>query len=63
MRKTSTNVEIEQLAKALHKLNDRERQQLWSLLATLEEDEDPGALQALHESEEDVTEGRLYSLK
>ncbi len=61
MGKAAEKLEVEQLAEAIRKLPARERQRLWSLLATLEEEQDPGALRALRESEKDVQEGRLYT--
>lgn len=63
MAKVALELELEQLAQAILKLPLRERQRLGSLLATLEEAQDPGALKALRESEEDVKKGRLYTLE
>ncbi len=54
---------VEQLAEAIRTLSHKEREELWSLLATIEESDDPGALKALRESEEDLREGRLYNLE
>ncbi len=61
--KVTLEVELEELARAILRLSDEERQKLWSLLATLEEAQDPGALQALREAERDVQKGRLYSFE
>lgn len=44
-------------------LPPKEREELWSLLATFEEASDRGALPALKESEEDVKKGRLHSFE
>ncbi|MCS6937270.1 MAG: hypothetical protein NZ610_03205 [Candidatus Bipolaricaulota bacterium] len=63
MAKVAVELELEQLAQAILKLPRPERQRLWSLLATLEEAHDPGALKALRESEADVKEGRLYTFE
>jgi len=63
MARVSLEVELEQLARAILKLSKKERQQLLSLLATLEGSQDPGALEALRGSEEDVREGCLYSFE
>lgn len=63
MTKVSLELELEQLAQTILKLSREDRQQLLSLLATLEEEQDPGALQALREAENDVEEGRLYSFE
>ncbi len=63
MAKVELELELEQMAQAILKLSRSERQRLWSLLATLEEAQDPGALKALRESEEDVKEGRLYTFE
>jgi hypothetical protein len=54
---------VKRLAEAIRTLSAKECQELWSLLATLEEREDLGALAALRESEEDVREGRLYTFE
>lgn len=61
MAKNSAKLEIEQLAQMIARLSPAERQRLWELLATLEEECDPGAFKALRESEEDVRQGRLHS--
>nr|BAL59701.1 hypothetical protein HGMM_OP4C337 [Candidatus Acetothermum autotrophicum] len=63
MAKISAKPQIEQLAQMIAKLSPVERQHLCELLATLEEERDPGALKALQESEEDVRQGRLYSFR
>lgn len=63
MTKVSLELELEQLAQTILKLSYEDRQQLLSLLATLEEEQDPDALQALREAENDVEEGRLYSFE
>jgi hypothetical protein len=63
MAKVSAELELEELAQAILTLTDQERQRLWSLLATLEESEDSGALRALRESEKDLTEGRIYTFE
>ncbi len=59
--KVTVELNLEQLARAILSLPAQERQQLWSLLATLEEANDPGALKALQESEQDMQAGRLYT--
>ena len=63
MAKVALEVELEQLAQAIMNLSPEERERLWSLLATMEEEQDPGALKVLRESEADVKAGRLYILQ
>ena len=63
MAKVALEVELEQLAQAVMNLSPEERERLWSLLATMEEAQDPGALKALRKSEADVKAGRLYTLQ
>jgi len=63
MAKVALELELEQLAQAIMNLSPEERERLWSLLATMEEAQDPGALKALRESEADVKAGRLYTLQ
>lgn len=63
MARVTVELNVEQLARAIAALPQRQRQELWSLLATIEEEEDPGALEALRESEEDVKAGRTYSFE
>lgn len=63
MAKVAVEVELEQLAQAIMNLSPEDRERLWSLLATMEEAQDPGALEALRESEADVKEGRLYTFQ
>jgi len=63
MAKVALELELEQLARAIMNLPPEERERLWSLLATMEEAQDPGALKALRESEADVKAGRLYTLQ
>ena len=63
MAKVALEVELEQLAQAIMNLPSEERERFWSLLATMEETQDPGALKALRESEADVKAGRLYTLQ
>ena len=63
MAKVALEVELEQLAQAIMNLSPEERERLWSLLATMEEAQDPGALKARRESEADVKAGRLYTLQ
>jgi len=63
MAKVALEVELEQLAQAIMNLSPEERERFWSLLATMEEEQDPGALKALRESEADVKVGRLYTLQ
>ena len=63
MAKVALEVELEQLAQAIMNLSPEERERFWSLLATMEEAQDPGALKALRESEADVKAGRLYTLQ
>ena len=53
----------EELARAIMELPPTEREKLGSLLATMEESSDPGALDALKESEEDVKRGRLHAFE
>ena len=62
MAKVALELELEQLARAIMNLPPEERERLWSLLATMEE-QDPGALKALCESEADVKARRLYTLQ
>ncbi|MBZ0169398.1 hypothetical protein MELA_00676 [Candidatus Methylomirabilis lanthanidiphila] len=61
MGKIKLEISLEELAKTITELPPKERKELWSLLATLEEASDRGALEALKESEEDVKKGRLHS--
>jgi len=63
MAKVALEVELEELAQAIMNLSPEERERLWSLLATMEEEQDPGALKVLRESEADVKAGRLYILQ
>ena len=63
MAKVALELELEQLARAIMNLPPEERERLWSLLATMEEEQDPGALKALRESEADVGAGRLYTFQ
>jgi hypothetical protein len=63
MAKVSLELDIEQLARAIAGLPRTQQQQLWSLLATFEERDDPGAVESLRESEEDVRAGRIYSFE
>ena len=63
MAKVALEVELEQLAQAIMNLSPEERERFWSLLATMEEEQDPGALKALRESEADVRAGRLYTFQ
>jgi len=63
MAKVALELELEQLARAIMNLPPEERERLWSLLATMEEAQDPGALKALRESEADVRAGRLYTFQ
>ena len=63
MAKVALELELEQLARAIMNLPPEERERLWSLLATMEEEQDPGALKALRESEADVRAGRLYTFQ
>ena len=57
MSKIKLEISLEELAKAIMELPVKEREKLWSLLATIEEEFDPGALATLEESEEDVKKG------
>jgi len=63
MAKVSVELDIEQLARAIAALPRKQREELWALLATLEEEADPGAAEALRESEEDVRAGRLFTME
>lgn len=63
MGKTKLEISLEELAKAIMELPLKEREELWSLLATMEQAADPGALAALRESEEDVRKGRLHTFE
>jgi len=63
MARVTVELNVEQLAHAVAALSHRQRRELWSLLATIEEEEDPGALEALRESEEDVAAGRTHSFE
>ena len=63
MAKVALEVELEQLAQAIMNLSPEEREWFWSLLATMEEAQDPGALKALRKSEADVKAGCLYTLQ
>jgi len=63
MAKVALELELEQLAQAIMNLSPEERERLWSLLATMEEAQDPGVLKALREFEADVKPGRLYTLQ
>lgn len=62
MGKIKLGIPLEEPAKTITELPPKEREELWSLLATLEEAPDRGALAALEESEEDVTYGVRGSL-
>lgn len=63
MSKIKLEVPLEELAKTITELPPKEREELWSLLATFEEASDKSALVALKESEEDVKKGRLHSFE
>ncbi len=63
MAKIKLEMPLEDLARAIMDLPLKEREELWSLLATMEEAADPGALGALLESEEDVRKGRLHTFE
>ena len=63
MAKVALELELEQLARAIMNLSPEERERFWSLLATMEEAQGPGALKALRESEADVRAGRLYTFQ
>ena len=63
MGKIRLEMSLEELAGAIMRLPVKEREELWSLLATMEESADPEALAALRESEEDVRKGRLHSFE
>ena len=63
MGKIRLEMSLEELAGAIMRLPVKEREELWSLLATMEESADPEALGALRESEEDVRKGRLHSFE
>lgn len=63
MGKIKLEMPLEELAKAIMGLPAKDRGELWSLLATMEEASDRGALAALEESEEDVRKGRLHTFE
>ena len=63
MSKIMLEIPVEDLARAIMELPAKEREELWSLLATMEESSDPGALDALKESEEDVKRERLHAFE
>jgi len=63
MGKIKLEMPLEELAGAIMRLPVKEREELWSLLATMEESADPEALGALRESVEDVRKGRLHSFE
>lgn len=63
MGKIRLEMPLEELAKAIRGLPAKDREELWSLLATMEQASDPGALAALEESEEDVRKGRLHTFE
>ncbi len=63
MAKVTVDLNVRQLARAIAALSEEQRQELWSLLATIEEERDPDAIEALRESEADVEAGRLYSFE
>jgi hypothetical protein len=63
MGKIRLEMPLKELAGAIMRLPMKEREELWSLLATMEESADPEALAALRESEEDVRKGRLHSFE
>lgn len=63
MGKIKLEIPLEELAKTIAELPPKEREELWSLLATFEEASDEGALEALKESKEDVKKGRLHSFE
>ncbi len=63
MGKIKLEMPLEELAKAIMGLPAKDREELWSLLATMEEASDRGALAALEESEEDVRKGRLHTFE
>jgi hypothetical protein len=61
--KIKLEIPLEELAKVIMELPTKDREELWSLLATMEEASDRGALAALQESEEDVKKGRVHSFE
>ena len=63
MTKISLELELKQLAQAILNLPKNERQQLPSLLATLEEEQDPESIEARKEAEEDMREGRVFTFE
>ncbi|MDE2179271.1 MAG: hypothetical protein KGJ40_00265 [candidate division NC10 bacterium] len=63
MGKIKVEIPLEELAKTITELPPKKREDLWSLLATLEEASDKGALAALKESEEDIKKGKLHSFE
>ena len=63
MGRMKLEIGLEELARAIVELPPKEREELWSLLATMEEASDPGALAALEESEDDVKKGRLHTFE
>ncbi len=63
MGRIKLEMSLEELARAIMELPANDRKELWSLLATMEEASDRGALAALEESEEDVKKGRLHTFE
>lgn len=63
MGKIKVEIPLEELAKTITKLPPQEREERRSLLATMEEASNKGALAALKESEEDAKRGRLPQLQ
>lgn len=63
MGRMKLEIGLEELAKAIMELPTKEREELLSLLSTMEEASDPGALTALRESEDDVKKGRLHTFE
>lgn len=63
MGKIRLEIPLEELARLIMDLPLKDREELWSLLATMEEASDRGALTALQESEDDVKKGRLHSFE
>lgn len=63
MGKIKREIPLEELAKVIIELPPKEREELWSALATMEGASNPGAPAALKESEEDVKRGRFHSFE
>ncbi len=63
MSKSMLEIPVEDLAGAIMGLPLKEHEELWWLLATIEEKAHPQALTALRESEKHVSERRLHTFE